>query len=52
MVFHKLLTATVSPEVILPHDLGICVPSCVPSAFKVLGSACMDLQVAWILRKL
>lgn len=51
---HKILTAAVSPEMILLHDPGICVPFYVSSAFKVPGSAytSMELQVARILRKL
>jgi hypothetical protein len=42
------MSTAVSPEVILLHDLGMCIPFC-SSTFTVLGSALMDLEVALIL---
>jgi hypothetical protein len=43
------MTTAGSPEVILLHDPGVCAPFC-SSAFTVLGSAGMDLEVAQILK--
>jgi hypothetical protein len=46
-----MLAAVMSPEVILLHGRGICVPFFVSSPYKVVGSAQMDLQVELIHRR-
>ncbi|XP_033610469.1 zinc finger protein 583 [Cryptotermes secundus] len=48
---HHTLAVTASPERILLHGPGICVPLCVSLPYKVVGSMRMDLQVAVVLRK-
>jgi hypothetical protein len=38
-MFHHMLAATTSAEVILPHGPGMCVPFCVSLPYEAVGSA-------------
>jgi hypothetical protein len=51
LVFHVMIIA-LSPEIIILHDPGMCVPFHDCSPFKVSENAKMILQVGLIFRKL